>query len=78
MPVSASAVACPDSGPSTGPVIIPGATAVCVSGGTTRAVVASLRLVAHYLITERIGSRVEILGTDDCEELLGRHSNRKE
>ena len=35
-------------------------------------------LVADYLIAERTGSRVEILGTDHGQKLLGRHSNRKE
>jgi hypothetical protein len=35
-------------------------------------------LVADYLIAECIGSRVEILGTDHGQKLLGRHSNRKE
>jgi hypothetical protein len=35
-------------------------------------------LVADYLITERTGSRVEILGTDHGQKLLRRHSNRKE
>ena len=39
---------------------------------------AGLPLVADYLIAERTGSRVEILGTDHGQKLLGRHSNRKE
>jgi hypothetical protein len=33
--------------------------------------------VADYLIAEGAGSRVEILGTDHGQKLVGRHSNRK-
>jgi hypothetical protein len=35
-------------------------------------------LVADYLIAERTGSSLEILGTDHGQKLLRRHSNRNE